>query len=111
MDNFFRKPDETTIPVVGEAKSPIPACMLTRAPVLGAYMTADAWPNGVVREHSSLIILVQDGMFKVCLSDKSTNMSLWSSCKSFDEVLEAVECRLTDESPDWRKQRPYGKKR
>lgn len=111
MSDFFRRPDDSTTPVGGQGRNTIPVDLAERSPVLAQYLTADLWPDGKPREHSSLIIFVEGGSFKVCLSDKSTNKSLWCTCRSFDEIPEALECRLTEELVDWRNQRPHGKKR
>lgn len=107
--SFFRKPNEVVNGSGSPSAEDMPRCLQERAPALGAYLTCDTWPDGKPRSHSTLIIFVQDGMFKACLSDKDTNMGLWSSAKSFDDLLEALEARLTDDRPDWRKSKPKRK--
>lgn len=101
--DFFKKPNlkggggESGDSVI------IPQCLLDRAPTLGHFLCDECWPGGEVRQRSSLVVFVEDGVFKACLSDKDSGSSLWSSCRSFDDLLEAIEARLTDDRPDWRK--------
>jgi hypothetical protein len=75
------------------------------APTVGMYLTADAWPDGELREKSTLIVFYEEGAFKVCLSDKDSGSVLWATAKSFGDLLESLEARLTDGAPDWRKGR------
>jgi hypothetical protein len=75
------------------------------APTVLAYLQEDVWPDGEARQRSSIILFVEDGMLKGCLSDKDSAMTLWASSSSFWGILEALEGRLTEDSPDWRKAR------
>jgi len=108
--DFFKKPITSGIPVGGTGKFPTPPCLAERAPTLGHFLCDESWPDGEARQRSTLVIFVEDGNFKACLSDKDSNTSLWASCKSFDDLLEAMESRLTDDRPDWRRARLKGKK-
>lgn len=108
--DFFKKPLPGGIPVGGTGKSPMPHCLQERSPTLGHFLCDEVWPDGELRQRSTLVVFVEDGMFKACLSDKDSGTSLWASCKSFDDLLEALEARLTDDRPDWRKARVKGKK-
>lgn len=108
--NFFKKPPTGGVPVGSSGEDRTPKDLKERAPTLGHFLCDGAWPDGSIRQTSSLVVFVQDGMFKACLGDKDSNTSLWASSRSFDELLESLECRLTDEQPDWRRSRPKGKK-
>jgi len=80
------------------------------APTLLCYLEEAAWPDGELREPSTLIVFVEEGSFKACLSEKNTLKSLWATSKTFWGLLEALESRLTADTLDWRAQRPKGKK-
>lgn len=108
--DFFKKPLPTGIPVGGTGKFPTPNCLAERSPTLGHFLCDECWPDGEARQRSTLVVFVEDGTFKACLSDKDSGTSLWASCKSFDDLLEALEARLTDDRPDWRKARKKGAK-
>jgi len=66
------------------------------------YLEADHYPDGATRERSALIVLVQDGIVKVCLSDKDQGQSIWRSGSSLEDALLALEAEVTGPQPDWR---------
>lgn len=103
--SFFKKPGKPAIPVVGGDDDRIPVCLKERSPTLGHFLCSPCWPDGEARQLSSLVVFVEDGIFKACLSDKDSSNVLWSSAKCWDDLLEALEARLTDDVPDWRKSR------
>lgn len=106
----FKRPGEG-MPKDGDAPAPVADKDFAReAQTVLDYMTQPAWPDGSKREKSSMIVFSEDGVFKVCLSDKETGYVLWASASTFWGLLEALEGRLTEGSPDWRKSRA-GKKR
>jgi len=80
------------------------------APTTLCYMEEAAWPDGEVREPSTMILFIEEGQWKVCLSEKNTLKSLWATSKTFWGLLEALEARLTADAVDWRAQRAKGKK-
>jgi hypothetical protein len=106
--SFFKKPGGT--PPSGTAGLRLEdKDMLKEAPTLAAYLQEDAWPDGDPRQRSSLLIVCEDGVVKGGLIDKDTDCSLWASAKTFWGILEAMEARLTEDVPDWRKKKAYGK--
>lgn len=108
--DFFRKPVPAPSPVSGNGQVAMPADLKERAPTLGNWLCSPVWPDGELRQPSSLIVFMEGGMFKAGLNDKDNNMILWASCKSFNDLLEALEARLTDDQVDWRKSRSKGKR-
>jgi len=107
--DFFRRPPTAGVPVMGGGDTPMPHPLAERAPVLGHFLCSESWPDGEARQRSSLVIFCEDGAWKVCLSDKDSCTSLWAGSKCFDDLLEALEARLTDDRVDWRKSRKKGK--
>lgn len=107
--DFFKRPGKARGDDGKNQPSEIPDCLAQRAPTLGHFLCDEVWPDGECKSRSSLVVFVEDGLFKACLTEKDSNSVLWASCKSFDELLEALEARLTDDQPDWRKGRPRKK--
>jgi len=83
---------------------------MKEAPTFLAYMQEGAWPDGEVRETSSCIVCVEDGVWKAGLIEKNTSKILWASSRTFWGLLEALEARLTAETVDWRAQRAQKRK-
>lgn len=98
---FFRKPPVQKRDGSGGADPTDPA-FEKKYPTLWAYISKIAFPDGEVRKRSTLIVFAEDGMVKACLSDKDTESSLWAASGTFTGVLEALEGRLTEDSPEWR---------
>jgi len=103
--SFFKRPGNGNMPVGGSDENTTPTDLAERAPTLGHFLCDPVWPDGEVRQRSTLVVFVEAGIYKACLSDKDSGTSLWGSCKSFDDLLEALEARLTEDQPDWRKAR------
>lgn len=107
--SFFKRPGKSGRGPGGPDGESMPDCLAQRAPTLGHFLCDEVWPDGECKSRSSLVVFVEDGLFKACLTEKDSNSVLWASCKSFDELLESLEARLTDDQPDWRKGRPRKK--
>lgn len=108
--DFFKRPSKSSSPVGQNGVPFVDTELSSIAPTVSAYLSMDAWCDGEVRERSTLIILFQDGQYKICLSDKNDGMTLWAASNTFLGLLEALESRLTEATPDWRKQRQWKKK-
>jgi hypothetical protein len=107
--SFFKKPALGDAPRKGK-KGELILPEIPGAPTVCHFLASDTWPDGEVRERSTLVVFVEDGQFKVCLSEKNLNATLWATASSFAGLLEALEDRLTADAPDWRRQRPKSKK-
>lgn len=107
---FFVRPDKAKAPVGGGDAGGVDVVLAKECPTLACYLGSDTWPDGEVRQRSTLIVFFEEGSYKACLSDKDTNMTLWAAAKTLEGLPEALEARLTDDSPDWRKQRPQKKR-
>lgn len=102
--SFFKKPNGAPVGK-GQDKRIEDKDLLKEAPTLAAYLQEDAWPDGEARQRSTMVVFVEEGTFKACLSEKDAGMSLWAASGSFWGILEAMEARLTEDRPDWRKAR------
>jgi hypothetical protein len=110
MESFFKRPGAVGTNGKGASVPPADIIFHSDYPTLAAYLTAAAWPDGEVRQLSSLVIFCEDGVFKACLSDKDTGNVLWASSRVWSDLPLSLEARLTEDSPDWRKGRKYVKK-
>jgi hypothetical protein len=76
---------------------------LAGLPALLEYLSSGNYPDGAPRLRSTLLVLVEDGGVKVCLSDRDQEQSLWRSGSSLEDALLALEATLTSEHQDWRR--------
>ena len=108
--SFFKRPSGQSSSKEGGGGRVEDKDFAKEGPTLLAYLQEDAWPDGQVRQRSTMVCFVEDGMVKGCLSDKDTQMTLWASSRTFWGLVEALEARLTEDVPEWRKSRQKGKK-
>lgn len=71
-------------------------------PALWQFLTALEYAPGQPRERSSLTVFVEEGAFKLCLSERTKNCSCWATGPTFLDALEALEKRVTSATPEWR---------
>lgn len=81
-----------------------------RFPALFEFLTTTL-VDGRKREPSSLILFVEDGYPKVCLSDRDASRVCFTTAGGFLEALEDLEANLQAGQVDWRAKRPYKGKR
>jgi hypothetical protein len=79
-------------------------------PGLWELLTQTKYPDESPRERSSLTLFVEEGVFKLVVSEKTRELSCWATGPTFEGALDALEKRLTSDSPEWRS-RPSGKKK
>jgi hypothetical protein len=73
-------------------------------PVLHEFMTVRVTEGSKTFEPASMTLFSADGVFKACLNDRASSQQLWAAGASLEELLAAMEARLTSEEPDWRPQ-------
>lgn len=71
-------------------------------PALHEFLTEMVNDDKTPRQTASLSVFTQDGYFKVCLTDRETNMCLFATSEGFQDALEALEAELQSPAPDWR---------
>ncbi len=80
-------------------------------PIVHGFMTCrEGDKKGEFRETASLTLFCEDGMFKVCLSDRESGATLWASSASFQGALDALEATAGKDEPGWRVRKPGGAK-
>jgi hypothetical protein len=76
---------------------------LAGLPAVLEYLQSGMYPDGAPRLRSTLLVLVEDGSVKLCLSDRDQEQSLWRSGSSLEDALLALEATLSGEHQDWRR--------
>lgn len=71
-------------------------------PLLLEFLTRELWEPGVPRAKGTLFLFCEDGVFKLCLSDKDTDEVAFVTKATFTAVLEAAERGLAGNTLDWR---------
>lgn len=84
--------------------------MPRRWPELYHRLVDTEFEGGDPRQTSSLTLFAEDGLFKVCLSEKAEGLVAFCSGDGLFAVLDALEGQLTDGSVDWRKAKPWKRK-
>jgi len=80
-------------------------------PALHEFLTVAILPDGSFRQVSTLTLFVEDGQFKLCLSEKEHDCTLFASGECLESVLECLEERLTAPVVDWRRKGGKGNSR
>ncbi len=76
---------------------------LAGVPAVLEYLSSSVYADGASRVRSTLLVLVEDGSVKVCLSDRDQEQSLWRSASSLEDALLALEATLEGDHQDWRR--------
>ena len=79
--------------------------LLSSRKLLCEYLSVSAFDDGQPRETSTLMLFVEDGFLKACLSDREEGCVAFFSGDSLEGLLESVEGALQDGSADWRMSR------
>lgn len=80
-------------------------------PLLFEMLTETQFADGGARKTSTLLLFVDAGMLKACLSDREESLVAFASAGSFNELLDALEGGLSHDSLDWRPAGGQGKRR
>lgn len=73
-----------------------------RYPAINEFITLRRCDDGTARTPATLLLLAEDGVFKVCLNDRQEAASTWASAPSVDEAMEALEGLLATGEAVWR---------
>lgn len=73
-------------------------------PLMLEYLTHDKYDDGSSRETSVLIVVCDNAGWRICLTDKDNNRTLWKAGTSLPEALGSIELALMADDPtEWRK--------
>lgn len=102
----FVKRAEKVDKCASDGKGPADAKFSIGYPALWEYLTLEAWEDGRPRETSTLLLMVEEGLWKACLNDRAQDRSLWVSGHSIDACVASLDDRLTSDSGEWRRRNP-----
>lgn len=85
--------------------------MLDKLEAVREYLTSEKYPDGSSRERSTIMLFVETGVVKVCLTDRDQSRQMWRAGQSLEECLQELEDALQSNVQDWRAQNYSGKKK
>lgn len=71
-------------------------------PTLWEFLTRTKWENGDRRETGTLLVFVDLGLLKCCLSDRDSGEVAFLAGADFDALMATVESGLAHSSIEWR---------
>lgn len=89
---------------------PFDELMASRYPTVWSYLSDAVYEDGSSRQTSSLVVFVEDGLVKVCLSDRDQERSAFAAGSCLLDALEAINVGLETNAIQWRRQRQQRKK-
>lgn len=95
-------------PASSSSASPAPAAALdsvfvARCPALWEYLSLCQWEDASPREPATLILVVEEGRWKACLSDRANGRVGWRTADTLAGLLDALEAALVTDVMDWRR--------
>jgi len=82
-----------------------------RFPSLADFLHLAAWPDGDRRETGTMLVFVEDGLWKACLNDRDGDCYAFLSAESFEGLLSSADGGLGGNSVEWRYRANKGRKR
>lgn len=77
--------------------------VLADLPAVREFLTSDRYPDDSPRERSTFTAFCEDGVVKVCLSDRDQGRTLWRTGRGVEDALLMIEAALVDGTADWRR--------
>jgi hypothetical protein len=74
-------------------------------PALAEHLGCPRWPDGAVRETTTILLFVEAGAWKACINDRAEGMVAFVAAGGPRTLLERVEKGLVEGTLDWRPQR------
>lgn len=84
-----------------------PTGVLAKRPALAEFLSNGQFDDGSVRPLPTLLLFIEEGLWKACLRDKAEQEVAWTSDLTLAGLLDALERGLAEHSLDWRKQKPW----
>jgi len=71
-------------------------------PHVSAFWEQATYDDGSPRQSGTIIIFVQDGMLKACVSDRDNGRSAFVTAPTFQALWELIEHGLAEAKLEWR---------
>jgi hypothetical protein len=72
---------------------------------LWEHLTCHMYEGGGPRVTSTLLVFVEDGLFKLCLNDRDNGQVAFLSAETFSEALKDVDQKIIEGRLEWRMSR------
>jgi len=79
-------------------------------PAIWDLMTTTKLKDGTSVATMTVLLFVQDGLWKACLNDRQGEVSSFVSADTALALLQAIEEGLAGDSLEWRSSKPYKRK-
>lgn len=76
-------------------------------PTLVEYLTLEKYEDDTPRLTSTLLIFMDKGVLKLCLSDRETNRTAFVTSPTVEGAFRILEEGLRDDTLDWRVKRDF----
>jgi len=73
------------------------------------FLSDVTWDDGTKRVAGTLLLMYEDGQWKVMLNDKGLQRVAFVSGKTMEEVLDKADLNVRDDTLDWRKAKVWKK--
>lgn len=80
-------------------------------PTLRSYLFDTAWADGSRRQPATLLLFVEGGFWKCCISDRATDRNAFLSARTLGGLFQALEEGLASDRVEWRYKGPGGPRR
>jgi hypothetical protein len=109
-DYVQRRSSNGAVPASPGTSPPCPLAL--QYPAIAEELTLAEWAPNENRVTSTLLLFVEDGLWKACLHDRDSAKSCFVTGVSWSDLLAHVEQGLRDADLEWRNKRtPQVKKR
>lgn len=106
----MRKPSVGVSGLPGCSESAPPGQLLAGWPAILEFLTGSLWDDGSSRVPGTLRLFVEDGRWKVCLSEDAVGRFAFLSGCTPEDVLTAADTALSRDQVEWRRTRPEWRK-
>jgi hypothetical protein len=72
-------------------------------PALYEYLTLNRFPDGGERQVATLVLFIEEGRWKGCLSDRETDRTLWKVGDTLGDLLLSMDQEIQEGSAGWRR--------
>jgi len=71
-------------------------------PNLHDHLTNETYDDGTARRTSTLLLFAEGGVYKLCLNDRDTDATAWSTGRTAEDALQSMESMIATNSIEWR---------
>ena len=72
-------------------------------PAVYEYLTMDRYPDGGERQVATLIIFLEEGRWKGCLSDRESDRTLWKTADTIEDMLLEMDADIQEGGTGFRR--------